>query len=153
MKKKFCEKLVESRPDMIGKSVWFFLNKCHSLECVINENGTVSVASSPTSRFSTAKDLIAAIKKEEISTPADFRLPLAGTLSKLSFNNHLFLSPERSSHIGYFMAHPEVPLPLLSPNISDRRRCSGFVVEDRLVALMSHRSIKVTFLNQLIQKR
>jgi len=86
MNKKFHEKLIQLRPELIGMRVWFCPNTVQKLECIVNENGSVSVVGSVDKQFQEAKELVMAISTGAISIPDDFVLPRKRTLDRCWFS-------------------------------------------------------------------
>lgn len=125
-----CEKIVSQRPELIGKHVWFCPNKAQKLECIINDDGSISACESPEKSFTNSKDLIAAISNNSIRV-GNFKLPEKGYLKKCQFTTNLCIFPHRGL-VNYYACNPELPLPIeASDKSSSGTICRGFIVDDQ----------------------
>jgi len=152
---KFSEKLLQNRPEIIGKRVWFCLNKHQRLECIVNSDASISPCCATDKKFIKANDLIEAIADGSIQGP-NFKLPRLRSLKGISFTGHLYFRSDSTCNVYYYVANPNIALPpeestMQQTDKGSQSICNGFATFDSLFSKISCASIKVD--GQVVRSR
>lgn len=101
----FLIRLLRLAPNKVHEKVYFCPSKITSLECHINDNGTVSPASCPTRRFSCLNRLAYVWKIGAICSNIGFPKRLKS--KKFSFSKDFFFKPNRIDKVSTYMSAVE----------------------------------------------
>jgi hypothetical protein len=137
----FCKKLIDKRPDFIGKTVWFCPNSAQKLECVINGDGTISPKYFIESKFCGAADLVKAVLDGSVKGDA-FKIPANSKPSSYSFTTHLFFSSDSSMRVSDYLT---TTAPLKYHETQKQSVCPGFSMDREIIEKLQSSSFVVRF--------
>lgn len=143
------DKIVKQRPDLIGRHVWFCPVKSQRLECIINDDGSISPICAREKKFTAAKDLIDEIANGSINCP-DFQLPSRRLMRNVQFSVHLFMSEDSTGRVSNYVSKLDIPLPSNYRDDSNDLICHGFSNSSPILEKLSCSSIEVIVTRYLL---